>query len=97
MPNIVDEVEKIVCLVEKRNTAYGLLENRSPEYKGAALVLKAERLGDLGRRIVIDAPRSIELSTGEIDTLQDTVAYCLEVLRAHAQTLEDREKNKLPF
>lgn len=97
MTTLKDEALKVVELVTDRNEAYGLIESRSPEYKGASLVLKAERLSDVGRRIIIDAPRAIDLSPGEIDTLQDTVAYCLEVLRSHTARLEEINNNKLPF
>ncbi|HPI04105.1 MAG TPA: hypothetical protein PKZ78_09735 [Candidatus Goldiibacteriota bacterium] len=82
------EAEDIIALVESRNEAHGSLESRSPEYKGSALILKASRLSDVGRRLVIDAPHGITLTEKEADTLRDTVAYCLEVLREH---------NKLPF
>jgi hypothetical protein len=88
----IDELKKeadiIVDMVQSRNELHGSLESRSPEYKGSGLILKASRLSDVGRRIVIDAPRAIRLTDAEEDTLRDTVAYCLEVLR---------ENSKLPF
>ena len=88
----IDELKKeaneVIALIESRNAAHGSLESRTSEYKGSALILKAARLSDVGRRIVIDSPHGITLTEKEADTLRDTVAYCLEVLREH---------NKLPF
>ena len=79
------EADEIIALVESRNAAHGSLESRAAEYKGSALILKAARLSDVGRRIVIDSPREILLTEKETDTLRDTVAYCLAVLRDNAK------------
>lgn len=79
------EADEVIALIESRNAAHGSLESRTSEYKGSALILKAARLSDVGRRIVIDSPREILLTEKETDTLRDTVAYCLAVLRDNAK------------
>lgn len=91
----------IIELIQSRDDKHGPIAARPLSYISAGTYLKADRLSDTAVKIINASvhgePANPFLTPSQIDTLQDTVAYCLEMLRRNQQLVYNQQEGATKF